>query len=65
MNNTINWKEFWDKYNDWFEDLSGRPKCNTCGHIVRREPPWPDQQVKLEQLIDKQVREIVEKKIQE
>lgn len=63
MSNTIDWKKIWDKYNDWFEDLDRRQKCNTCGHTARNDPEWEDQQEKIKQLIDEQVREIVKKKV--
>lgn len=63
MKKTINWKKVWTDFSIWHSSPKPISTCKLCNH-----PEYPylglgDQQVKIQQLVNAQVREIMEKKI--
>lgn len=58
---TIDWKKLWDDFDVWYTDdeLKRKIQCKTCSHTNYSQPEWEDQQAKIKQLIDAQVRKIV------
>lgn len=65
MKKTIDWKKLWDDFNSWMDNPKSKSPCKTCGHTESKwlDREWEEQQVKIQQLINAQVREIVKKKI--
>ena len=65
MRKTIDWKKIWNKLDDWWQNsLRNKMSCKTCGHVKSLEIDWDEQQAKIQQLVNAQVREIVKNKTQ-
>lgn len=60
---TIDWKKLWDDFHEWFEKIEEPVLCKTCNHREYNTPDWDEQEAKIKQLVDAQVRKIVKKKI--
>ncbi len=56
MRKTIDWEKIWSKFDDWWQMSSSGP--GNCGMFIH----WDEQQAKIQQLVNDQVREIMEKK---
>ncbi len=62
MRKTIDWEKLWNDFENWITEQEDIPSCETCGSSIYCFPSWEDQKEKIQQLIDAQVREIVQKK---
>ena len=62
MEKTINWNKIWNDFSDWLCKREDAGQCKHCGSSSGCFPDWEDQQDKIKQLVDIQVREILEKK---
>jgi len=60
---TINWKKMWTKFDAWLDNPDGKSPCRTCGNLEHKFPDWEDQQRKIKQLVNDQVREILKNKM--
>ncbi len=54
----VNWKKIWDDFEDWMDEFD-RSYCEACGHKDSIDPDWENQQEKIKELIDTQVKEFV------
>lgn len=61
MEMKIDWKRIWEKFDIQIENRKSK-KCRTCGHTDYNFSDWEDQQRKIQQLVNAQVRELVKKK---
>lgn len=57
MMKKINWARVWDEFSDWLCELENTKACEHCGSHTGCFPDWDDQQVKIQKLVNAQVRE--------
>jgi hypothetical protein len=50
----INWHEVWQQFDNWLSPFECR--CVKCNRFLLDYPEWPDQQSKIEQFIEEQLR---------
>lgn len=62
MGKTINWKELWNDFENWLTEQEDSPICETCKTCTPCFPSWDDQQEKIKQLVNAQIRKIVKNK---
>lgn len=59
----IDWGKVWFDFNSWICKLENTKACEHCGSRKNCFPDWDDQEAKIQELVDAQVREIIKKKI--
>lgn len=52
----IDWEKVWKDYNDWFEQF-GHKFCKKCKHRLYDYSEWDVQQKKIQQLVNKQLKD--------
>lgn len=62
MARKIDWKRIWIDFEDWLSKLENTGQCEHCGSNKNCFPEWDEQENKIQELADGQVREILEKK---
>lgn len=62
MAQTIDWKKIWDDFEYWLCKMEDTGRCESCGGSKYCFPDWDEQKDKIQELVDGQVREILEKK---
>ena len=63
MVDKIDWDKMWSNFHNWLNDREDNGRCKACGSCSECYPEWEEQVEKIQELVDAQVREIVEKKI--
>lgn len=60
---TIDWKKLWSDYDKWYFGPEHKsPKCDSCNNINIDYPDWETQTSKIQELVNDQVRKLMEKK---
>jgi len=59
MVNKINWNKLWGDFDLWIEKKEQSKVCSTCNHRNFDTPGWDEQQTKIKQLVNSQVRELL------
>lgn len=52
----LNWKLVWEQFDQWASSREDNKRCKTCGESTTDFPEWGEQQKKIQQLVDKQLR---------
>lgn len=58
--NKIDWKRIWSDFNDWFCGLENMEKCDHCGSNNNCSPDWDEQEIKIQELVNGQVQEMID-----
>jgi hypothetical protein len=58
----INWKKVWVEWEKWWSKKTKTKTCTLCGHSGIDIPEWEDQQKKIQQIVDKQLKKSATKK---
>jgi hypothetical protein len=58
METKIDWKKVWIKFDEWISTKGKSTRCKTCDHSESNFPDWEEQQRKIQQLVNAQVREL-------
>jgi hypothetical protein len=54
----INWGEILTEFDNWLSDF-GRESCPTCNKLIKDYPDWVEQQKKIQQLVNKQLKRLI------
>lgn len=58
----LEWDGIWDHFNEWHTKEEEKDKCKTCHTHQGLRGDWPDQQKKIKQLVEKEIRRVYGKK---
>lgn len=52
----IDWKKVWKDFEVWFQDKDKVKHCKHCRTYISKAPSWEQQQKKIQQLVNKQLK---------